>query len=193
MSHPEGPLKAVARNVRRLRLANGTSLEGLAAASGVGRSTLVRLEAGHAANPTIETLFAIADTLRVPLGALVEEPARPRVYVQRAASAVRVTGAVEARLVDRLSPTGTAEILSIRFPAGKRRKASPHAPGVVEHLLITDGVVEAGPVGETVVLAAGDFLRFPGDVPHVYTAGATDAFGVVVMEYPHPAGQVPPA
>jgi transcriptional regulator with XRE-family HTH domain len=186
MRRPEGPLKSVARNVRRLRLASGTSLEGLAAASGVGRSTLARLEAGRA-NPTIDTLFAIADALRVPLGALVEESARPGVYVQRAANAVRVTGTVEARLVDRLSPTGTAEILSVRFPAGKRRKASPHAPGVVEHLLITDGVVEAGPVGETVVLAAGDFLRFPADVPHVYTAGVTEAFGVVVMAYPHPA------
>jgi len=183
---PEQLLKSVARNVCRLRLASGTSLDGLAASSGVGRSTLARLEAGHA-NPTIETLFAIADALRVPLGDLVEESARPSVYVQRAASAVRVAGAVEARFVDRLSPTGTAEILSIRFPAGKRRKASPHAPGVVEHLLITDGVVEAGPVGETVVLAAGDFLRFPADVPHVYTAGATDAFGVVVMAYPQPA------
>ena len=62
MRRPEQPLKSVARNVRRLRLASGTSLDGLAASSGVGRSTLARLEAGHA-NPTIETLFAIADAL----------------------------------------------------------------------------------------------------------------------------------
>lgn len=178
-------LQAMAANVRRLRLARGITLDRLAAASGVGRSTLARLEANQA-NPTIETIFAIADALGASIGALLAESAPPGVYVQRAADAVRVTGAVEASIVDRLLLTGTAEILSIRFPAGRRRKAGAHAPGVVEHLLITAGAVEAGPVGHTVVLETGDFLRFPADVPHVYAARTADAFGVVVMTYPHP-------
>lgn len=175
----------MAKNVRRLRLARGINIDRLAAASGVGRSTLARLEAGQA-NPTIETIFAVADALGVSIGALVAEAAEAGVYVQRAADAVRVTGGVEASIVDRLALTGTAEILSIRFPAGRRRKARPHAPGVVEHLLITAGVVEAGPVGHTAVLETGDFLRFAADVPHVYAASSADAFGVVVMTYPHP-------
>jgi transcriptional regulator with XRE-family HTH domain len=164
-------------------MAAGINLDRLATTSGLGRSTLARLEAGQA-NPTIETLFAIADALSVSIGALLTESAAPGLYVRRAADAVRVSGGVEASLVDRLALTGTAEILSIRFPAGKLRKARAHAPGVVEHLLITAGVVEAGPVGQTVVLEAGDFLRFTADVPHLYTARSTDAFGVVVMTYP---------
>ena len=184
---PPGHLRTIAQNVRRLRVATGTSLDRLAAASGVGRSTLARLEAGQA-NPTIETLYAVSDALGVSLGALLEASGGSAVFVQRAADALRVSGAVEARLVDRLAPGGTAEILSIRFPAGKRRKAKPHAPGVVEHLLITEGVVEAGPAGSTVVLAAGDFLRFPGDVPHVYAAAGSDAHAVVVMTYPQTSG-----
>jgi transcriptional regulator with XRE-family HTH domain len=178
-------LQALATNVRRLRLARGITLDGLAAASGVGRSTLARLE-GRQANPTIETVFAIADALGVSIGALLAESAAPGVYVQRAAEGVRITGAVEASIVDRLPLTGTAEILSVRFPARRRRQARAHAPGVVEHLLITAGAVEAGPVGHTVVLETGDFLRFPADVPHVYAARTADAFGVVVMTYPHP-------
>jgi len=175
----------MAANVRRLRTAHGFNLERLAAVSGVGRSTLARLEAGLA-NPTIETIFAIADALGVSIGALLAEPAATGVYVQRAADAVRVTGAVEASIVDRLLLAGTAEILSVRFPAGRRREAKAHAPGVVEHLLITEGAVEAGPIGGTVVLETGDLLRFPADVPHVYAAHTADAFGVVVMTYPHP-------
>ena|SRR5437879_5960356 len=178
------PRRGVAAgNVRRLRVASGITLDRLAAASGVGRSTLARLETGHG-NPTIETLFAISDALGVSIGALLAESAAPGIYVQRAADAVRISGGVEASVVDRLPLAGTAEILSIRFPAGKVRKARPHAPGVVEHLLITSGVVEAGPVGETVVLEAGDFLRFTADVPHLYAARSADAFGVVVMTYP---------
>jgi transcriptional regulator with XRE-family HTH domain len=167
-------------------MAAGINLDRLAAASDIGRSTLARLEAGHG-NPTLETLYAIADALGVSIGALLAEPAAPGLYVQRAADAVRVSGGVEATVVDRLALTGTAEILSIRFPAEKLRKARAHAPGVVEHLLITSGIVEAGPVGQTVILETGDFLRFAADVPHVYTARSTDAFGVVVMTYPHHA------
>lgn len=177
-------VQTIAKNVRRLRLAYGINLDALAAASGVGRSTLARLEAGRA-NPTIETLFAVADALGVSIGVLVAETAPAGVYVQRAADAARVTGGVEASIVDRLALTGTAEILSIRFPAGRRRKARAHPPGVVEHLLITAGIVEAGPVEHTVVLEAGDFLRFAADVPHLYAARSADAFGVVVMTYPH--------
>jgi len=167
-------------------VAAGINLNRLAAASGIGRSTLARLEGGQA-NPTIETLYAIADALGVSIGALLAESAAPGIYVQRAADAVRVTGGVEASVLDRLALVGTAEILSIRFPAGKLRKARAHPLGVVEHLLITSGVVEAGPVGQTVVLEAGDFLRFTADVPHLYVARSTDAFGVVVMTYPHHA------
>jgi transcriptional regulator with XRE-family HTH domain len=88
----------MAKNVRRLRLARGINLDRLAAASGVGRSTLARLEAGQA-NPTIETIFAVADALGVSIGALVAESAAPGVYVQRAADAVHVTGGVEASIV----------------------------------------------------------------------------------------------
>jgi transcriptional regulator with XRE-family HTH domain len=174
----------MAGNVRRLRVAGGISLDRLAEASGVGRSTLARLEAGHG-NPTIETLFAIADALGISIGALLAESSAPGVYVQRAGDTVRVSGGVEASLIDRLALAGTAEILSIRFPAGKVRKARAHAQGVVEHLLITAGAVEAGPVGQTVVLEAGDFLRFTADVPHMYAARSRDAFGVVVMTYPY--------
>jgi len=60
-------------------------------------------------------------------------------------------------------------------------------PMVAYNLLITAGTVEAGPLGQTVVLEAGDFLRFTADVPHMYAARSTDAFGVVVMTYPYHA------
>src|SRR5438132_5883094 len=99
--------EAMAGNVRGLRVAGGISLDRLAEASGVGRSTLARLEAGQA-NPTIETLFAIADALGISIGALLAESPVPGVYVQRAADTVRVSGGVEASLIDRLALAGTA-------------------------------------------------------------------------------------
>jgi transcriptional regulator with XRE-family HTH domain len=183
MSTTVEPAATVASNVRRLREARGLSLGALAARSGVGKATLSRLEAGQA-NPTIETLYALADALRVPLGDVVA-PTESGGHLVRAQEGSAVTGDVDARIVDRIYGVGLVEVIDLVFPAGGRREAQPHAPGVVEHLLVTDGHLRAGPVSEVAELGPGDLLRFPGDVPHAYEAmGRRDARAVVLMAYP---------
>jgi len=42
--------------------------------SGVARGTIAALERGEG-NPTVDTLYALADTLGVPLSSLLEAPA----------------------------------------------------------------------------------------------------------------------
>ncbi|MFF3670867.1 cupin domain-containing protein [Microtetraspora malaysiensis] len=43
-----------------------------------------------------------------------------------------------------------------------------HSPGTLHHLYVITGKLRAGPVSEPVDLAAGDFVRLPGDIPHRY-------------------------
>lgn len=76
-STPTGPvvrqvLEASAANVRRLRREAGASSDDLAAASGIGRTTLFRLEAGKT-DPRLSTLVFLALGLGVPLHALISE------------------------------------------------------------------------------------------------------------------------
>lgn len=175
-------IQTVADNVRSLRLARGLSLGGLAASSGIGKATLVRVEAGQA-NPTVETLFALSKALGVSFGALTSE-AGTRVRLVRAADGERIPGAVEARVVERIFGAQLAEILDVMFPAGQERRADPHPSGVVEYLFVTKGRLRAGPVDELVELGVGDMLHFPGDVPHSYAAvGRAEAKALVVMTY----------
>ncbi|WP_329520234.1 hypothetical protein [Spirillospora sp. NBC_01491] len=42
--------------------------------------------------------------------------------------------------------------------------------GVVEAFLLHEGTVRLGAKAEPVELAAGDFIRYRADVPHVYEA-----------------------
>ena len=107
---------AVAANVRALRNARGLSLGELADASGTGKATLSRIEAGQA-NPTVETLFALADALGVPLGALTADRSAAVQHV-RAADLPRVSGAVHARvLTQRLTqPPGRSDTVHARHP-----------------------------------------------------------------------------
>jgi mannose-6-phosphate isomerase-like protein (cupin superfamily) len=42
----------------------------------------------------------------------------------------------------------------------------PHRVGTLHHLYVISGRLRTGPVSEPVEVAGGDFVRFPGDVPH---------------------------
>jgi quercetin dioxygenase-like cupin family protein len=55
---------------------------------------------------------------------------------------------------------------------------------VLEHLLVTAGAMEAGPVEAPVTLGAGDLATFPGDVPHAYRGLKPGTLAVLVMDYP---------
>src|SRR5918997_2985059 len=76
-------VRGVAANIRVLRRQAGLTLAELAAAAGVGKSTLAQLESGRG-NPSVETLWAIAAALQIPFSRLVEED-RPALRVVRAA------------------------------------------------------------------------------------------------------------
>lgn len=176
-------IRAVAANVRALRVARGMSLGALASASGAGKATLSRIEAAQA-NPTVETLFALADALGVPFGALTADTAPAAQHV-RAEEVPHVGGSIEARVLTQIAGGALVEALDIAFPVGRVRSSNPHPPGVTEHVLLTEGRLRAGPVDAPTELRAGDVLRFAADVPHEYAAlGDEPAHAIVLMAYP---------
>lgn len=184
----DGPARlaaAVAGNVRRHRERRRLSLSELAALAGVGKSTLSQIESGRA-NPSMETLWAIATALGVPFGDLVS-PGAPEVRVLRAGEGVRVDSAGADFLVRLLASTGrrgACEVYAIESSPGEARTADPHPAGVLEHLLVTAGAMEAGPRDGPVTLGPGDLATFPGDVPHAYRALEPGTRAVLVMDYP---------
>lgn len=166
---PGPPTAAVAANLRRLRAARDLSTVELARRSGVARATLAQLEAGRG-NPTLETLYALANTLGVGLGEVIAPPVAPEVDVVRADEGPRVSGtAVRARLVARLAGA-PLEAYELTLRPGRRQRSDPHADGTVEHLLVHTGRVRFGPEDAPVELGPGDYARFAATVPHVYEA-----------------------
>jgi transcriptional regulator with XRE-family HTH domain len=172
----------IAANLRALRARRNVSVVALAERSGVARATLTKLEAGRG-NPTLDTLYALADALGAGLSELIGEPGTSRVEVLRAGEGTQVKGAVSARLLDRVLGHRLAEVYEVSF-ATRARHANPHPPGVVESLIVTSGRLRTGPFADPVELGPGDFVRFPGDVPHLYQALGGPAHGVLVMSHP---------
>ena len=109
-------------NVRALRLDAGLTLNDLAAAAGLGKSTLAQLESGKA-NPSVETLWAIAAALKVPFARLVEEE-RTALRVVRARDVPPMHSAETpgwaGRLLDRLTRPRDVRPLLARPRRGRR-------------------------------------------------------------------------
>jgi transcriptional regulator with XRE-family HTH domain len=156
-------MEPLAFNLRRLRRARGLTVVDLARASGTARATLTQLESG-AGNPTLETLYALANALGAPLADLIAEPAQPKVI--RHGEGVHVAGqAVEAWLLDR---TPTAEIYDFSLTTSQVQPSAAHPPGTWEHLHLHTGRIRTGPAESPIELGPGDYGAFPADCDHVY-------------------------
>ncbi|MEU4997413.1 XRE family transcriptional regulator [Streptomyces sp. NPDC021622] len=178
------PREWVAAALRRERAKAGISLSELAKRAGIAKSTLSQLEAATG-NPGIETLWALAVALGVPFSVLVESPA-PAVTVIRAGEGPTMH-AEQASYAGTLLSPGPAgvrrDIYHGAMEPGSARESDAHIPGSVEHLVVSTGRLLAGPRGETVELAAGDYMSYRGDVPHLYEALEPGTTFVLVMQH----------
>jgi transcriptional regulator with XRE-family HTH domain len=165
--------RLVGERVRALRGARGLSLSALAARAGLGKATLSGIESGRR-NATLETLYAIAAALAVGLSELVGGP-----------EAVVRGAAVEARLVAAYHDAeATTEIFRLRIGSERMQVSPDHGPGVVEHLLVTAGTVQVGPLDAPVTVSAGEDLTWRPAGPHGYVAVGGPAEAVLVMRHP---------
>ncbi|MFE9095769.1 helix-turn-helix domain-containing protein [Streptomyces sp. NPDC007264] len=157
----------VARNVRRFRVERAMSLGELARRSGLSKQTLSKIEQG-VGNPTVETLALLGAALDMPARRLLTEWGTP-VYVQRHdESEWSDRAAWSERLLDETYGSGYVRTLVLRLERGGEspQPVAPHAPGTLHHIYVFSGKLRTGPLNEPVDLAAGDFVRFPGDIPH---------------------------
>lgn len=176
----------VAESVRGHRLRDGRSLADLAAGAGIGKSTLHAIESGDA-NPSIETIWALARALDVPFGELLDPPS-PAVRVVRAGEGPRVEAAEGAGMVAHLIATtargARTEWYVLDLDAGPSRSAAGHSTGVVEHVYLVAGRLRVGPAEDAIELTPGDLATFPGDVDHRYVALEDATRALLLLEYP---------
>lgn len=185
MTPPRGaPLEVIAQSLRRERARVGLSLSEVAKRAGIAKSTLSQLEAASG-NPSVETLWALSVALDVPFSRLVE-PARPRVQIIRAGEGPAVFSEranYVATLLASCPPNARRDIYQITAEPGSARESDPHMPGVVEHVVLCSGRARIGLSEEPVELDPGDYLAYPGDLPHVFEALEPRTAAVLVSEH----------
>ena len=184
MQQPAPPLATIAAALRRERERVGISLAELARRAGLAKSTLSQLESGTG-NPSVETLWSLGVALGVPFSRLVEPPA-PLIRVVRAGEGPRLQSDHAdffATLLTAGSTHARRDLYVMELEPGGSRQADAHLPGSIEHLVVAAGRLRVGPEHEEIELAPGDYVTFPGDIPHRYQALEAGTWAVLLMEH----------
>ncbi|SDG47913.1 Helix-turn-helix [Onishia taeanensis] len=163
----------IAERLRTLRRAEAWSLDRTARETGVSKAMLGQIERGES-SPTVATLWKIASGFRVPFSSLFEPeavaPGDGAASAERQAAPAFEGDAAGMTAVPLFpfDPVLGFELLVGTLAAGAVSESAPHAPGVVEHLVVVEGELEVRVNGVWRHLSAGEGLRFAADRPHAY-------------------------
>jgi transcriptional regulator with XRE-family HTH domain len=171
------PLGVLGPQLRRLRGARGLTLDALAAAVGLDKGFLSRLERGQKA-PSVATLLRLSVALGVPVAELLGE-ALP-------ADAVRITRAArrpgEAPGVEALTRGDAPLAAFIVHPGADFAEDGPHEHEGEELLYVLAGSIELAFTDRSLILGQGDAAEFAGHLPHrLRRIGAAAAAVLIVV------------
>ena len=176
---PEAPARGptgLGKRVAGYRTARGLKVSELARAVGVSPSLISQIERQQS-QPSVSTLFALAEALDVPVDAFFEEghSSRPASiaedgqYVVRRGerSTIDIEGGVRWERLTPL-PLDSIDFLEIVYDPGTESHPQLYRHPGTEMVLVLDGRLDIYIGFRRNELSAGDSIHFPSSLPHRY-------------------------
>lgn len=176
----------IGENLKRLRAEKSLSLDNVAKLSGVSKSMLGQIERGEV-NPTISTVWRIANGLKVSFSSLVSRPQHDFEVVLRAdiEPLVESDGRIRNYPAFPFDAERGFEMYTVEMDAAGYLQADAHSPGTEEFITVCAGELSLRVGDEEYTLGLGDSIRFRSDVPHAYhNPGAEMNRLAMVIHYP---------
>lgn len=160
---------AVATNLKRFREQKNLSLDHLAKMTGVSKSMLAKIEHGDG-NPTIGTVWKIANGLKIPFTTIVSDPKESfeTVRIQDMPTTIEDNGRFRNHTVFPYEDSKSFEIYYVEVDPGGFLSADPHAPGTLEYILAFSGILEIHFGNKVLQADRAQAIRFQADIPHTY-------------------------
>lgn len=174
----------VAKNLRRIRDSRSVSLEELARFSGVSRSMLVRIEKGDG-NPSLSTLWKVANGLGVPFDELIERRG-PDFEIVRTSEVQPIPedgGRVRNYSIFPDGENRHFAVYYMELEPGSSWTSEPHIKGTVEFITVFSGTLEVRAGGSSFILSGTDSLRFPADSEHGYANAGNEMCTLHMIMY----------
>lgn len=177
----------LAKNLKAHRDHKKLSLEKVAEMTGVSKTMLGQIERGES-NPTINTVWKIANGLKISFTSLINNPQPETIVIKKN----EIQPLCEDNGKYRLFPFfpfedgRRFEIYSVEIDKGGFLSADPHAERTEEFITVYDGELTIRINNEEFTVGKGDSIRFKADRPHVYhNLGATTTRISMVIHYPN--------
>ncbi|MCR5440381.1 MAG: XRE family transcriptional regulator [Selenomonas sp.] len=157
----------IAANLQRLREERNLSFGQLAERSGVSKVMLSQIEKGEG-NPTINTIWKIANGLEVDYSQLIAPPMRKVQIVRGADIPLQEddNGKFKAKCYFPATSSRRFDVFTVVLMAGKRHFSEGHSPHTQEYVLVHQGRLEAVIDKDSYVLEEGDAICFDCTLPH---------------------------
>lgn len=156
---------AIGAQLKRVRAERRWSLDRLGGEAGVSKAMLGQIERGESM-PSVSTLWKIASALRVPLSYFLGATTMPA-HSSAAGWHHDVSG-LAVRPLFAFDPNLGFEMFVIDLKPGTLSQSTPHAAGVIEHVIVVEGTVGLFVDDQWHELSAGEGRRFAADQPHAY-------------------------
>lgn len=176
--------KIIAINLRELRTERNLTLGQLSKISGISKAMLSDIEKGNS-NPTINTLWKIANGLNVPYTKLMEGIEKETTIVRRNESVMQ-TGETEHYRVYCYfpsNPTRNFELFYVELDANSSNASIGHSEKSQEYIYVIQGeLLLRTEMGESRI-DEGDTLMFDSSIRHTYINDQNTLLKLMVINF----------
>ncbi|MCR3761079.1 XRE family transcriptional regulator [Clostridium felsineum] len=174
----------IASNLKRLRKQRNLTLGKLSELSGVSKVMLGQIERGES-NPTINTIWKIANGLKIPYTFLIDEPSNEVILVKKENTIKQCSEDMHYRVFCSFSAQSDRnfEIFTVELDANSSYTSDSHGENDKEYILIFDGTLTLETGNEKYTLASGDSIFFDAAKPHTYKNQHSKMIRMTIINY----------
>ncbi|GGE49789.1 transcriptional regulator [Pullulanibacillus camelliae] len=176
----------IGKRLKEMRMKKGLSLDNVAELTGVSKPMLGQIERARS-NPTVSTLWKIAEGLNVPFTAFLEDK-KSEVNIVKETELTPIKENDEQFEVFPVFPMAGGkpfEIYKVTLLPGCHYQAAAHPTGVEEYLWLYSGTIRIRIGDETYAIREKEGIQFSADQSHLYmNSGKATASLVMVIYYP---------
>ncbi|MBU8908357.1 helix-turn-helix domain-containing protein [Desertibacillus haloalkaliphilus] len=172
----------IGKRLKQIREQQRLSLEKAAELTNVSKPMLGQIERGES-NPTVSTLWKIANGLGVGFSRFIEDE-RPKVKVvsRHAIEPLKEDqGRFQVIPLFTLGNGQPFEWFSVQLKPDCSYTSEAHTSGVEEYILVEEGEIEIIISDESYHLKKGEAIRFAADCPHQYNNSSDSVSRVMMM------------
>ena len=161
--------RIIGSNLNRYRRSMGLSLDKVAEMTGVSKSMIGQIERGET-NPSVSTLWKIANGLHISSTSLFEEKSEELVIIKKE-DLQHIADPNEGYTIYptfKYDSRKNFEVLIVDLEPGCIHRSEAHGTGVEEYIYVCCGELNLDIEGQLYHLSAGDSIKFSADRDHAY-------------------------